>query len=75
MVKHTGGEMFIETVNPRKILDWLNVMWAKSLAAVVMLLIGLYIGEMNAESRVIADCKFAGAFRVGIQAFTCQRRI
>lgn len=67
--------MFIETVNPRKILDWLNVMWAKSLAAVVMLLIGLYIGEMNAESRVIADCKFAGAFRVGIQAFTCQRRI
>ena len=67
--------MFIETVNPRKILDWLNVMWAKSLAAVVMLLIGLYIGEINAESRVIADCKFAGAFRVGIQAFTCQRRI
>lgn len=67
--------MFIETVNPRKILDWLNVMWAKSLAAVVMLLIGLYIGEINAESRMVADCKFAGAFRVGIQAFTCQRRI
>lgn len=67
--------MFIETVSPRKILDWLNVMWAKSLAAVVMLLIGLYIGEINAESRMVADCKFAGAFRVGIQAFTCQRRI
>jgi len=67
--------MFIETVNPRKIMDWLNVVWAKSIAAVMMLLIGLYIGEMNAESRMVADCKFAGAFRVGIQAFTCQRRI
>lgn len=67
--------MFIETVSPRKILDWLNAVWAKSLAAAAMLLIGLYIGEMNAESRMVADCKFAGAFRVGIQAFTCQRRI
>jgi hypothetical protein len=75
MVRNTGGEMFIETVNPRKIMDWLNVVWAKSIAAVMMLLIGLYIGEMNAESRMVADCKFAGAFRVGIQAFTCQRRI
>jgi len=75
MVRNTEGEMFIETVNPRKIMDWLNVVWAKSIAAVMMLLIGLYIGEMNAESRMVADCKFAGAFRVGIQAFTCQRRI
>jgi len=59
----------------RKVLDFINAVWAKSLAAVLMLLIGLYIGEMNAESRITGDCKFAGAFRVGIQAFTCQRRI
>lgn len=67
--------MFIETVNPHKILEWINAIWAKSLAAVIMLLIGLYIGGMNAEDRIVSDCKFAGAFRVGIQAFTCQRRI
>jgi hypothetical protein len=70
-----GKPMFVETIDPRKILDWVNKVWAKSLAAVIMLLLGLYIGEMNAESRVVADCKFAGAFRVGIQAFNCQRKI
>jgi hypothetical protein len=67
--------LIIETISVRKVLDWINTIWAKSLAAVIMLLIGLYIGEMNTESRIVADCKFAGAFRVGIQAFTCQRRI
>lgn len=59
----------------RKVLDFINAIWAKSLVAVIMLLIGLYIGEMNAESRITGDCKFAAAFRVGIQAFACQRRI
>jgi hypothetical protein len=67
--------MFIETISPRKIIDWINALWGKSLAAVIMLLVGLYIGEINAESRIVSDCKFANAFRVGIQAFTCQRRI
>jgi len=67
--------MFVDTVNPRKILDWINNMWAKSLAAVVMFFIGLAVGGINAESRIVSDCKFAGAFRVEIQAFTCQRRI
>ena len=67
--------MMVDSVDPRKMLDWIHKVWAKSLAAVVMLLLGLYIGEINAESRMVADCKFAGAFRVGIQAFTCQRRI
>ena len=69
------NSVIIETINFRKILDWVNAVWAKSLAAVIMLLIGLYIGGMNAEDRIVADCKFAGSFRVGIQAFTCQRRI
>lgn len=67
--------MFIETVNPRKVLDWINNVWAKSLAAVVMFFIGMWIGQAQTESRIIGDCKFAGAFRVEIQAFTCQRRI
>jgi len=67
--------MFIESVSFNRVRYWVDVIWAKSLAAIAMLLIGLYIGEMNAESRMVADCKFAGAFRVGIQAFTCQRRI
>jgi hypothetical protein len=67
--------MITDTINFKKVLDWINAVWGKSLAAAIMLLIGLYIGGMNAEDRIVADCKFAGAFRVGIQAFTCQRRI
>jgi hypothetical protein len=75
MVNDKGDQMFIESVSFNRVWYWINVVWAKSFAAAAMLLIGLYIGEMNAESRMVADCKFAGAFRVGIQAFTCQRRI
>jgi hypothetical protein len=65
----------IETIDYRKIIDWINNVWAKSLAAVVMFLIGILIGQVQTESRVIGDCKYAGAFRVDHQAFTCQRRI
>lgn len=69
--------MIIETFHfdPTKIIEWVNKIWAKSLVALVMLLAGLYVGELNAESRITSDCKFAGAFRVGIQAFACQRKI
>ena len=67
--------MIVETIDYRKVIDWINAVWAKSLAAVVMFCIGLWIGEVQTESRVIGDCKYAGAFRVEQQAFMCQRRI
>lgn len=74
-ITHRGKPMFVETVNPRKIMDWVNTVWAKSLAAFVTFFIGMWIGQVQTESRIVSDCKFAGAFRVEIQAFTCQRRI
>jgi hypothetical protein len=67
--------MIIDTIDYKKIFVWINDVWAKSLAAVVMFFIGLYTGQVQTESRVIGDCKYAGAFRVEQQAFTCQRRI
>lgn len=67
--------MITETITFKKILDGINQIWAKSLIAVSMLCIGLWIGGINAESRITSDCKFAGSFRVDIQAFTCQRKI
>ncbi len=67
--------MIVETIDYRKILDWVNAVWAKSLAAVLMFVIGIWIGQVQVESRVIGDCKYAGAFRVDHQAFVCQRRI
>jgi hypothetical protein len=65
----------IDTFDYKKILTWINNVWAKSLAAVLMFFIGIAIGQVQTESRVIGDCKYAGAFRVEQQAFMCQRRI
>ena len=67
--------MIVETIDYKKVFAWINNVWAKSLAAFVMFFIGLYMGQIQTESRVIGDCKYAGAFRVDHQAFVCQRRI
>ena len=67
--------MTIETFDYKQILNWINNVWAKSLAAVIMFFVGLAIGQVQTESRIIGDCKYAGAFRVEQQAFMCQRRI
>jgi hypothetical protein len=67
--------VIVETIDYRKIFAWINAVWAKSLAAVLMFVIGIWIGQVQVESRVIGDCKYAGAFRVDHQAFVCQRRI
>ena len=67
--------MIVETITFKRVLEWINQLWARSLVAVLMFLIGMWIGQINSESRITSDCKFAGSFRVDIQAFTCQRRI
>ena len=67
--------MIVETIDYKKVIAWINNVWAKSLAAVVMFCVGVAVGQVQTESRVIGDCKYAGAFRVEQQAFMCQRRI
>lgn len=67
--------MSIETFDYKQIFVWINNTWAKSLAAVIMFFVGLAIGQVQVEGRVVGDCKYAGAFRVNHEAFVCQRRI
>ena len=67
--------MNIENFDYRQILSWITNVWAKSLAAVIMFFVGLAVGQVQTESRVIGDCKYAGAFRVAHEAFVCQRRM
>ena len=67
--------MIADTINYKAIWAWINAVWAKSLFAVALFVIGLWIGTVNTESRISSDCKFAGAFRVDVQAFVCQRKI
>lgn len=67
--------MIIETINFRVVWDWINAVWAKSLIAIFLFFIGLWIGGVTTEGRIVSDCKFAGSFRSDIQAFACQRKI
>lgn len=67
--------MIVDTINYKAIWAWVNAVWAKSMIAVVLFVLGLWIGSTNTESRIASDCKFSGAFRVDIQAFNCQRRL
>ena len=67
--------MIVDTINFRRVWAAINAWWAKSMVAVLLFCLGLWIGGVNAESRIVSDCKFAGSFRVDIQAFICQRRI
>lgn len=67
--------MIVDAINYKKIGAFIQLVWAKSLYAVLTFFIGMWIGQVQTEIRVVSDCKFAGAFRVDIQAFTCQRKI
>ena len=67
--------MIVDTINYKAVWAWINAVWAKSFVAVMLFLLGLWIGTVQTEGRIAGDCKFAGAFRVDIQAFACQRRL
>jgi hypothetical protein len=68
-------KLLLETITYRQIIDWIHATWAKSLAVVIAFCVGIAIGQVQTEGRVIGDCKYAGAFRVNHEAFVCQRRI
>lgn len=67
--------MIVETIDYRKIIGWIHAVWGKSFAAVIMFCVGIWMGQVQTEGRVVGDCKYSGAFRVDHQAFQCQRRI
>ncbi len=70
-----NAKLIIDVMDYKKALALLSTIWAKSFWAVFLFVIGLWIGSGNTESRIVADCKFAGSFRADIQAFACQRKI
>ena len=63
-----------ELIDYEQIWRFFKEWWARSLAVVVSIVLGFGIGHLNAESRIIDDCKIMSVFRVGIQSFTCQVR-
>jgi len=65
----------LEPLKINKVWDAINEWWAKSMIAILLFLIGWVVGNVQTEGRIASDCKFANAFRVEIQAFTCQRKL
>jgi len=57
------------------VVPWIKVVWTYAFWPLAAFCLGLFIGATDAESRITSDCKFAQAFRVSSQAFTCQRKI
>lgn len=67
--------MIIDTINYKAVWAWINAVWAKSFVAIMLFILGMWIGIVQTEGRIAGDCKFANAFRVDIQAFACQRKL
>ena len=59
----------------KQIFLWVKIIWSKAFWPIAALIAGMLIGTTDAESRITGDCKYAQSFRVGFQAFTCQRKI
>ena len=69
------GDQMNELITLKDMKRKVVVVWAGSLGVVVALVIGFFAGSFTAQGRILDDCKFNNGFRVGMQAFTCMRKI
>ncbi len=67
--------MFLTDQEAKRIVERLKRIWAASFWPLFALLLGVLIGVLVTTSNIINDCKYAGAFRIDSQAFSCQRKI
>ncbi len=54
---------------------WVRRHWAKAMAPIFALVIGVMAGMLVTEGRILDDCKYSSSFRIGTQSFNCGRRI
>lgn len=66
---------FRELVDLKKGWDNAQKVWAKSLAVILALIVGVLTGSVYTRNAIVGDCSFTNSFRVNSQAFTCQRKI
>ena len=59
----------------RKFKQWCKSVWAESLGVVIALVLAILIGVLYRQTDITEDCRYSGSFRVGTQAFNCQRRM
>lgn len=64
-----------ELIDLTKLQNWIQSKWRASLGIIVALVLGILIGILSVEWRVIDDCKYLKSFRFGNMAFNCVRTI
>ncbi len=64
-----------ELIDLTKLQSWIQSKWRASLGIIVSLVLGILIGILSVEWRVIDDCKYLKSFRFGNMAFNCVRTI
>lgn len=52
-----------------------NKYWARAMAPIFALVVGMAAGNLLTEGRILDDCKYNTSFRIGTQSFNCGRRI
>lgn len=62
-----------ELIDLSKVQSWVSARWKNSLGLVIALLIGVMLGTLTTEWRVIDDCRYLKNFRFGTQSFSCMR--
>ena len=67
--------MFLNEAETKRIKSLFAGIWSKSFWPLFALLCGILIGVLFATGNILNDCKYAGAFRIDSQAFSCQRKI
>lgn len=67
--------MYLNEQEYKRIKEACKRIWAASFWPLLALLLGVLAGVLIATGNIINDCKYAGAFRVDSQAFSCQRKI
>lgn len=67
--------MFLNEQETQRVIEKTKRIWSRSFWPLFALLCGVLIGVLAATNDILNDCKYAGAFRVDTQAFSCQRKI
>ena len=67
--------MYLNEQEYKRIKEACKRIWAASFWPLLALLLGVLAGVLITTGNIINDCKYAGAFRVDSQAFSCQRKI
>ena len=69
-----GATVITATDQIKHLHDNLKKLWLAGMGVIISLVIGFVGGKVYGEGQIIEDCKVANSFRVGVQAFNCQKK-